>query len=200
MGMFCRSLFVRFLFAIVLSVLHRFTYHDNHFGIFKLLYDIWSRPLVPSDFDSKYKESCRLSNVFGAICYEFTEMFLLSNTCPAGCMQVIIGRHVVPLESKLLLIALALVRIALNVHQMHPICQLSNGVSIVQKLVFKLSNISIVLFPPVAKTLSKCLRVWQQNGFQLWRTFTHLLSSWIILSFMQNIFILSYAELVISYA
>jgi hypothetical protein len=75
---------------------------------------------------------------------------------------------------------IAIVRIALNVHKMHPICQLHNGVCIVQKLVFKLSNISTVLFPPVAKTLSKCLRVWQQNGFQLWRTFTHLLSSWII--------------------
>jgi hypothetical protein len=58
-----------------------------------------------------------LSNVFGAICYELTEMFLLSNTCPAGWMQVIIGSHVVSLEGKLLLIAIAIVRIALNVNE-----------------------------------------------------------------------------------
>ena len=41
-------------------------------------------------------------------------------------------------------------------------CPLNNGVFIVQKLVVKLSNTSTMLFPPVAKTLSKCLRVWQQ--------------------------------------
>jgi hypothetical protein len=34
--MFCRSLFVLFLLAIVLSVLLRFTDSDYHFGIFKL--------------------------------------------------------------------------------------------------------------------------------------------------------------------
>ena len=34
--MFCRSLFVLFHLAIVLSVLLRFTPSDYHFGIFKL--------------------------------------------------------------------------------------------------------------------------------------------------------------------
>jgi hypothetical protein len=52
-------------------------------------------------------------------------------------------------------------------------CPLNNGVSIVQKLVIKLSNTSTMLFPPVAKTLSKCLRVWQvfelyQNTHEKW--------------------------------
>jgi hypothetical protein len=37
-----------------------------------------------------------------------------------------------------------------------PKCPLNNGVSIVQKLVVKLSNTSTMLFPPVAITLSKC--------------------------------------------
>ena len=41
-------------------------------------------------------------------------------------------------------------------------CPLNNGVFIVQNLVVKLPNTSTMLFPPVAKTLSKCLRVWQQ--------------------------------------
>ena len=41
-----------------------------------------------------------------------------------------------------------------------PKCLLNNGVSMVQKLV-KLSNTSTMLFPAVAKMLSKCLRVWQ---------------------------------------
>jgi hypothetical protein len=75
-------------------------------------------------------------------------------------MYVIIGSHCVPLEGKFLFITLVIVRITLdvivrkmtlNVHQ-------NNGVSIVQKLV-KLSNTLTMLFPPVAKTLSKCLRV-----------------------------------------
>ena len=61
----------------------------------------------------------------------------------------VIGSHFVSLEGKFLLIALA------NA----PKCPLNNGVSIVQKLVVKLSNTSTMLFPPVAKTLSKCLRV-----------------------------------------
>jgi len=38
-------------------------------------------------------------------------------------------------------------------------CPLNNGVSIVQKLVAKLSNTSTMMCPPVAKTLLKCLRV-----------------------------------------
>ena len=37
MCMFCRSLFVLFLLAIVLSVLFRYTDSDKSFGIFKLL-------------------------------------------------------------------------------------------------------------------------------------------------------------------
>jgi hypothetical protein len=55
----------------------------------------------------------------------------------------------VPLEGKFLPIALVNVRITLNVivRQM----PLNNGVSIVQKLVVKLSNTS--LFPPVAKNV-----------------------------------------------
>jgi hypothetical protein len=36
--MFCRSMFVLFLLAIVLSVLLRFTFSDYPFGIFKLFY------------------------------------------------------------------------------------------------------------------------------------------------------------------
>jgi hypothetical protein len=77
-------------------------------------------------------------------------------------MYVIIGSYFVPLEGKFLLIALVIVRITLNVivRQMplnRPLPPI-NDVSIVQKLV-KLSNTSTMLFPPVAKTLSKCLRV-----------------------------------------
>jgi hypothetical protein len=53
-------------------------------------------------------------------------------------MYVIIGSHFVPLEVKFLLIALVNVRITLNVRQM-PL-RLNNGVSIVQKLVVKLSK------------------------------------------------------------
>jgi hypothetical protein len=72
-------------------------------------------------------------------------------------VHVIIGSHVVPLAGKFLLIALVIVRITLNVivRQM----ALNNDVSIVQKLVVKHSNTSTMLFPPVAKTLSKCLRL-----------------------------------------
>jgi hypothetical protein len=61
-------------------------------------------------------------------------------------MSVIIGSHFVPLEGKFLLIALVIVRITLNV-----MCDIKNGVSIVQKLVVKLS----MLFSPVAKTENK---------------------------------------------
>ena len=39
---------------------------------------------------------------------------------------------------------------------------LNNDVSIVQKLVVKLTNTSTMLFSSVAKTLSKCIWVWQQ--------------------------------------
>jgi hypothetical protein len=54
-------------------------------------------------------------------------------------MYIIIGGHFVPLDGKFLLIALVLVRITLNVmvHQM----------------------LLAMLFPLVAKTLPKCLRV-----------------------------------------
>jgi hypothetical protein len=62
----------------------------------------------------------------------------------------------VPLEDKFLLIALVIVMTTLNVIVRQML--LNNGVSIVQKLV-KLSNTLTMLFPPVAKTLSKCSRV-----------------------------------------
>jgi hypothetical protein len=65
-------------------------------------------------------------------------------------MYVIIGSHFVPLEGKFLLIALVIVRITLNV-----MCDIKNGVSIVQKLVVKLSNTLTMLFSPVAKTENK---------------------------------------------
>jgi hypothetical protein len=65
-------------------------------------------------------------------------------------MYVIIGSHFVPLEGKFLLIALVIVRITLNV-----MCDIKNGVSIVQKLVVKLSNTLTLLFSPVAKTENK---------------------------------------------
>ena len=65
-------------------------------------------------------------------------------------MYVIIGSHFVPLEGKFLLTALVIVRITLNV-----LCNIKNGVSIVQKLVVKLSNTLTMLFSPVAKTENK---------------------------------------------
>ena len=65
-------------------------------------------------------------------------------------MYVIIGSHFVPIEGKFLLIELVIVRITLNV-----ICDIKNGVSIVQKLVVKLSNTLTMLFSPVAKTENK---------------------------------------------
>ena len=40
-----------------------------------------------------------------------------------------------------------------------PRCSLFNDVSIDQKLLVKFSNTSTMIFPPVVKTLSKCLRV-----------------------------------------
>jgi len=40
--MFCKSLFVLFLFVIVLSVLLRFTDSDYHFGIFKLFVNTYA--------------------------------------------------------------------------------------------------------------------------------------------------------------
>jgi hypothetical protein len=65
-------------------------------------------------------------------------------------MYVIIGSHFVPLEGKFLLIALVIVRITLNV-----MCDIKNGVYIVQKLVVKLLNTLTMLFSPVAKTENK---------------------------------------------
>ena len=41
---------------------------------------------------------------------------------------------------------------------------LNNGVSIVQILVVKLSNTSTMLFPPVAKTLSNLVEVFENFG------------------------------------
>ena len=64
------------------------------------------------------------------------------NAIPGERMYIIIGSHFVPLEGKFLLITLVIVRMALNVI----VRQVSaKRVSIVQKLVVKLSN--------------KCLRV-----------------------------------------
>ena len=76
-------------------------------------------------------------------------------------MYIIVGSHFVPLEGKFLLIALVIVRITLYVivHLMSLNVPLNNGMSIIQKLAVKLSNTSTMLFPPVAKTFSKCLRV-----------------------------------------
>ena len=68
-----------------------------------------------------------------------------------------------PLEGKFLLVALIRLykdNIKCDSASNAPKCVLNNNVSINQKLV-KLSNTSTMLFPPVAKTLSKCLRVWQ---------------------------------------
>jgi len=72
-----------------------------------------------------------------------------------GWMYVINGSHFVPLEGKFLLVTLFSVRITLNV--------------IVRQMPLnvKLLNTWIMLFPTVAKTLSKCLRVWQQV-FERW--------------------------------
>ena len=58
---------------------------------------------------------------------------------------MIIGSHFVPLDGKFLLIALAMDNIKCeNVSNAHK-CPLNNGVSIVQKLVVKLSNTSTKL-------------------------------------------------------
>ena len=59
-------------------------------------------------------------------------------------MYVIIGSHFVPLEGKFLLITLVIVRITLinDSASNAPKCLLNNDVSIVQKLVVKLSNTS----------------------------------------------------------
>jgi len=54
--MFCRSLFVRFLLAVVFSVLLRFTASDYSFGILDLRLLI--TPLVSSNFsDNNYQIS-----------------------------------------------------------------------------------------------------------------------------------------------
>ena len=42
-----------------------------------------------------------------------------------------------------------------------PKCPLNNGVPIVQKLAVKLSNTSTMLYPPVAKTLSSLVEVFE---------------------------------------
>ena len=62
-----------------------------------------------------------------------------------------------PLKGKFLLIALVIVRITLNLieHQIAPKWPLNKAMSIVQKLVVKLSNTSTISYPSVAKALSK---------------------------------------------
>jgi hypothetical protein len=68
----------------------------------------------------------------------------------------------VPLEGKFLLTALVIVMITLNVivrEMLLNFCLTWVCSSfIVQKLVVNLSKTSTMLFPPVAKTLMKCLR------------------------------------------
>ena len=44
---------------------------DNYVSIVYVLYDIWSRQLVPLDFDRKNKESFQLCNVIRVIGDEF---------------------------------------------------------------------------------------------------------------------------------
>jgi len=44
---------------------------DNYVSIYYVQYDIWSRLLVPSEFDCNNNESCQHGNVFRGICYEF---------------------------------------------------------------------------------------------------------------------------------
>jgi hypothetical protein len=45
---------------------------DNYVSIVYVLCDIWSRLLVPLDFDRKNKESFQLCNVIPVIGYEFS--------------------------------------------------------------------------------------------------------------------------------
>jgi|JYMV01.1.fsa_nt_gi hypothetical protein len=49
--LFCRSLFVLFVLAIVLSVLLHFTASDNPFGIFKLVLDIFANSISRTRLD-----------------------------------------------------------------------------------------------------------------------------------------------------
>ena len=57
-----------------------------------------------------------------------------------------------------------------------PNCPLNNGASIVQILVVKLSNTSTMLFPPVAKTLSKLVEVFESLTKSFWTMDTPLFS------------------------
>ena len=61
-------------------------------------------------------------------------------------------------------------------------CPLNNSVSIVQKLVVKLSNTSTMLFPPVA-----CYLQAAQTGFQLWRTFPLIHVYVILLNIIESV-------------
>jgi len=71
-------------------------------------------------------------------------------------MYVIIGSHFVPFEGKFsYCISYCKDNIKCDIASNAPRCPLNNSVSIVQKLVVKLSNTTTMLFPPAAKTLSK---------------------------------------------
>jgi hypothetical protein len=54
---------------------------DNYVSIVYVLCDIWSRLLVPLDFDRKNKESFQLWNVIRVIGYEFA--------CPSYLVSVL---------------------------------------------------------------------------------------------------------------
>jgi len=73
-------------------------------------------------------------------------------------MYVIIGSHFVQLEGRFLLMTLVIVRITLNASNA-PICPLNTSVSIVQKLVVKLSNTLTMLFLPVVITFNVILTI-----------------------------------------
>jgi hypothetical protein len=52
---------------------------NNYEQVYKDLCDIWSRLLVPSDFDRMKKESHQIGNVCRAICYEFAGPYCLAS-------------------------------------------------------------------------------------------------------------------------
>jgi hypothetical protein len=74
-------------------------------------------------------------------------------------MYVIIGCHFVPPGGNFLLLALVIVMITLNVIVRQIKCPLKSDMSMVHKLVVKLSNTSSTFSEQVEITLSKCLRV-----------------------------------------
>ena len=78
--MFCRSLFVLFLLASVLSVLIQFTDSDYHFGIFKLFLRHYKNIFIGTE--SKYGivslQICANVNILLALCtWYFLAIFLM---------------------------------------------------------------------------------------------------------------------------